>query len=397
MTLTPISRKRKTLFRLLPLLFLILPVLSGSLFAQTVVPFMGLGNYQAFDNNGKPLTAGVLYSFQAGTSTQQATYTDSTGATLNPNPIPFGSGARVQIWLSTGKYYKFVLCAQNDGAACSPGDVLFSVDQVPASASGSGSTGSPFVSGSANPATSGILRLANGDTICWRNAAGSANLCLTTDTSDVLTWLGGAIKFQEIACANSGVGFDYFCADSAAHRWKMANNGGAQLQIVAAGQDINTFDFVTQLHFGGTPTPLSATPPTTSQTICWNGTNIVGCSGDYAINLTGQNNNCATQTFTTPSANGFYRFTGYQVITTAAGTSSTTPTFQINYLDADTSTGTPFGMGVDSSNTVGRVLLFTVGFYAKAGTPITVSCINYTSVPANAMQYAFHARLEGPF
>jgi len=252
--------------------------------AQSVAPFMGLGNAQWFDNNGKPLTAGVLYSYQAGTSTQQATYTDSTGTVLNPNPIPFGSGARVQIWLTSGAFYKFVLCLQNDGAFCAPADVLFSVDQVPGSPGGAaGSSSAPFISNSSNPATTGILRLASGDTICWRNAAGTTNLCIRKDASDVLAWDGGAMKFPEIPCANAGLGFDYLCASSANHRWMMANNGGGQTQIVGAGQDINTSDFVTQLHFGSTPTPISSTPPSSGQFLQWNGTNIVGANSAVTI------------------------------------------------------------------------------------------------------------------
>src|SRR5438132_354500 len=125
--------------KVLVLLFLCATVCA----AQTVSPFEGLGNAQFFDNNGKPLTAGVLYSYQAGTTTQQATYTDSTGLISNANPLPFGSGARVNIWLTSGAYYKFVLCIQNDGATCAPADVLFSVDQVPGTPGGS-SSGSPF-------------------------------------------------------------------------------------------------------------------------------------------------------------------------------------------------------------------------------------------------------------
>lgn len=248
-------------------------------FGQTaVVPFMGVGSVQFFDNSGKPLTAGVVYFYQAGTSTQQATYSDSMGSTVNPNPVPLATGGRLTAWLAAGSFYKVALCSQNDGPFCAPSDVLFSVDQVPAgSTSTGGGGGSPFISGSVNPASSGILRLANGDTVCWRNAAGSANLCLTTDTSDVLTWPGGAFKISETACSNTGAGFDFLCADSSAHRFKMANNGGAQLQIAAAGQDINTSDFVTQLHFGSTPAPLASSLPGSNQMFCWSGTVFGAC------------------------------------------------------------------------------------------------------------------------
>lgn len=252
--------------------------------AQTVFPFQGLGNVQFLDNNGEPLTSGVLYSYQAGTTTQQATYTDSTGTTLNPDPIPFGSGARAPIWLLSGAFYKFVLCAQNDGAFCSPGDVLFSVDQVPGSPSGTsgGSTFTgTFISGSSGPATTGILRLATGDAICWRNQAGTANLCIRKDSADVLSWDGNSIKLPVGGCSLSAIGFDYLCADSLSGRMNLFNNGGAEAQIVVAGQDINANDFVTQLHFGSTPTPLSTSAPSTNQFLEWDGVHIIGATPSF--------------------------------------------------------------------------------------------------------------------
>lgn len=205
--------------------------------AQTFAPYSGTGSAQFFDNNGQVLNGGVLYSFQAGTSTQQATYTDSTGTTLNPNPIPFGSGARVSIWMNTSLVYKFVLCLQNDGVACAPADVLFSVDQVPGNLNGTAAGTSPFtgtfISGSASPATTGILRLASADTICWRNTAGTINLCLAKDTNDVLSWGGGVMKFAEGTCSATATGFDYLCADSSTHHFKYSLNNAEP--IVAPG------------------------------------------------------------------------------------------------------------------------------------------------------------------
>lgn len=251
----------------------------GFIGAQTnaVSPFGGVGNVQFFDNNGSPLLGGVLYTYQAGTTTQQASYTDSTGSILNPNPVPLSSGGRASIWLLTGNFYKLVLCSQNDGASCAPGDTLFSVDQVPGGASSSGgSSSSPFISGSANPATSGILRLASGDTVCWRNAGGSANLCWSKDANDLLSWSGGSIKFPEVSAPAGVATFDVLWADATAHRWMMSNNGGVAAQVVASGVDINTSDQVTQLHFGSTPFPMSTTAPSTNQVLHWNGTNVDG-------------------------------------------------------------------------------------------------------------------------
>jgi hypothetical protein len=67
---------------------------------------------QFFDNNGDPLTGGKLYSYEAGTTTPQVTYTSVSGATAHTNPIVLNSAGRVatgEIWLTAGQNYKFVL------------------------------------------------------------------------------------------------------------------------------------------------------------------------------------------------------------------------------------------------------------------------------------------------
>ncbi|MEI6801160.1 MAG: DUF4183 domain-containing protein [Pseudomonadota bacterium] len=80
--------------------------------AVSLSPIGGAG-WQFFDNNGAPLTGGKLYTYAAGTTTPQATYTANTGATAHSNPIILDSAGRVpsggEIWLATGVSYKFVL------------------------------------------------------------------------------------------------------------------------------------------------------------------------------------------------------------------------------------------------------------------------------------------------
>jgi len=73
--------------------------------------FAGAGA-QFFDNNGIPLSGGLIYSYLAGTTTPQATYTSSTGLIAHSNPIVLDSSGRVpsgEIWLSQLLLYKFVL------------------------------------------------------------------------------------------------------------------------------------------------------------------------------------------------------------------------------------------------------------------------------------------------
>jgi len=76
-----------------------------------------IGNgFQFFDNNGAPLNAGKIYTYQAGSSTPLATYTDNAGLIANTNPIILGTSGRPpnEIWLTDGFFYKFILKDSSD-------------------------------------------------------------------------------------------------------------------------------------------------------------------------------------------------------------------------------------------------------------------------------------------
>jgi hypothetical protein len=76
-----------------------------------------IGNgFQFFTTTGIPLAGGKIYTYQAGSSTPLATYTDNTGATANANPIVLGTDGRPssEIWLTYGYNYKFVLKDASD-------------------------------------------------------------------------------------------------------------------------------------------------------------------------------------------------------------------------------------------------------------------------------------------
>lgn len=63
--------------------------------------------------NGKPLSGGKLYTYQAGTSTPFATYTDRSGLVANTNPVILDAAGRAPIFLSPGAY-KFILKDKDD-------------------------------------------------------------------------------------------------------------------------------------------------------------------------------------------------------------------------------------------------------------------------------------------
>lgn len=70
-----------------------------------------LNGWQGFTSSGIPLNAGLIYTYAAGGTTPQATYTTNAGNVANANPIVLGSDGRPpnEIWLTAGVSYRFDL------------------------------------------------------------------------------------------------------------------------------------------------------------------------------------------------------------------------------------------------------------------------------------------------
>jgi len=66
---------------------------------------------QFFTNNGIPNAGGLIYTYQAGSSTLLTTYTTVNGNIANTNPIVLDAYGRTpsEIWMQTGYSYKFVI------------------------------------------------------------------------------------------------------------------------------------------------------------------------------------------------------------------------------------------------------------------------------------------------
>jgi len=67
--------------------------------------------WQLFNDDGTPLSGGLIYTYLAGTTTPQVTYTDYTGNIANSNPIQLDASGRFsnQVWVDIAVNYKFVL------------------------------------------------------------------------------------------------------------------------------------------------------------------------------------------------------------------------------------------------------------------------------------------------
>lgn len=92
---------------------------------------------QFFDDNGLQLIGGKLFCYQAGTTTKQACFTDSSGAVPLANPIilnargevaPSIFGQSVGLWMDPTLAYKFVLAPADDSDP--PTHSFWTVDNV---------------------------------------------------------------------------------------------------------------------------------------------------------------------------------------------------------------------------------------------------------------------------
>lgn len=71
---------------------------------------------QFFDDSGNVLSGGKIYTYQAGTTTLAATYTNNLGSATNTNPIVLDAAGRVpqEIWFPVGSKFKFVVKTSTD-------------------------------------------------------------------------------------------------------------------------------------------------------------------------------------------------------------------------------------------------------------------------------------------
>ena len=76
----------------------------------------------ALDDDGNPLVGGKLYSYQAGTTTPQDTFTDQAGGTANANPVILDSRGEADVWLDDANY-KFSLYDADD-------NLIWTVDNI---------------------------------------------------------------------------------------------------------------------------------------------------------------------------------------------------------------------------------------------------------------------------
>ena len=176
------------------ILSLLIFVCGLSAFAQVgVLPFRN-SRATFTDANGVPLANGCLFAYQGGTSTPLATYTDYTGITQNPNPVPLDSTGSAVIWLGPNTY-KFVLFSSG-GTNCSSGVQQWSEDQIP---------GDTIINGTISGATitGGTI---TGAAISGGTMSGTAITNSTVDSTPIGQTTPSSGNFDSLACTLQAVG-----------------------------------------------------------------------------------------------------------------------------------------------------------------------------------------------
>lgn len=140
--------------------------------------------FRDFNNNGVPLAFGTVTSYQAGTTTPVATYTDYTQTTQNTNPVILNARGEANIWLNPSQAYKFVV-------QDSLGNTIRTVDQILGGLSGSGLIGINLI-----PTTSNAYTLGN-SSFSW------ANIYLGPNAEPVFDSSTGNIGYIPITTAES--------------------------------------------------------------------------------------------------------------------------------------------------------------------------------------------------
>jgi len=112
-----------------------------------------------FGSTGLPLSGGLIYTYQAGSSTPLATYSDNGGSIPNTNPIVLNSAGQTpsEVWMISGYSYKMQI-------QTSAGVIVQTLDNlygIPTSSGGGGGTSVPtgcilIWSGSAGSIPSGF-------------------------------------------------------------------------------------------------------------------------------------------------------------------------------------------------------------------------------------------------
>lgn len=194
--------------------------LRAQTFGLSPVPF------PQFDTNGQPLSGGLVYTCLAGTTcpggSPLSTFTSSSGASSNTNPIVLNTAGYASVWLNTSLFYRFTI-ERSDGT------VLYVIDNISASSGGGGGGGTNYWS-------------LSGSSISNSNGGGAGNVSVganfavggdeTVGGGLLLSSSGFAAKINATAGMTSNVFWRWPKADAIGC---MSSDGSGNLTFAACG------------------------------------------------------------------------------------------------------------------------------------------------------------------
>lgn len=186
--------------------------------------------FRAFDADGDPLNGGKLYSYIAGSSTPQATYTDKAAGTANTNPVVLDANGEANVWLSDALNYKLVLTDADDV-------VLWTVDNVSNINDGSIAL-AKLADGILANSTAGRLKMADGYLSATSDGLAKMAAGYLSATSDGLAKMAAGF-LQASTDGLAKMADDYFSATSGA-RAKFASGFFTKAMMPAVGQQISS-------------------------------------------------------------------------------------------------------------------------------------------------------------
>lgn len=114
--------------------FLVVLFLAGFALAQVPVLLSPIPRFQQFDQSGRPLSFGCVFTYQNNSTTPLPTYTDQSGSTQNANPVVLSAGGSASIWIQSGLAYTYVVKSFG-GINCVAGSTVATVNGVGGGAS----------------------------------------------------------------------------------------------------------------------------------------------------------------------------------------------------------------------------------------------------------------------
>lgn len=160
--------------------------------------------FRAFDSNGAPLAGGMLYTYEAGTTTPKATFSTEAGDVENTNPVVLDSDGYADVWLGDGGY-KFTLTTREDVT-------IWTVDNI---------------GGTSSIAFGALVNAIDSNTAITNLYANSVNICTSSPTLSLLSASSAGEGFY-FSVKNQGSGVITIDPDAAE-----TINGNATLDIEA--------------------------------------------------------------------------------------------------------------------------------------------------------------------